>query len=84
MISEKDVIAALPKLAKHVTLTVKPHASDYRLIQIYLHNTRPINKNKAHANYVVKCVDDDYKDMELLRVAVDEIVKATQPYGFFA
>ena len=84
MINEKDVRAALPELAPGVKLTVKAHGSDYRLIQIYLQHTRPKDKSKAHATYVVKCVDDDYKDIALLKDAVKHLEQVTRPFGFFA
>ena len=84
MITEKDVQAALPKLAPHVTVKVQQHKSDYRIVMINLFNHKPRDPKKAQAACVIKFEHDNEEDNKKhLQKELEKIVSASRPYGFF-
>ena len=46
-----EVQLALPKFAPGVIVKVRHHPSDFRIIQILLIHTRPLDKSKSRYNF---------------------------------
>ena len=77
-----EVQLALPKFAPGVIVKVRHHPSDFRIIQILLIHTRPLDKSKSRYNFEF-VFNPEALDQSIFQTEINkEIMDRLGPYGF--